>query len=132
MTATSQRLPVVFLPHGGGPWPFVKLGFGSDAEQASLAGYLRAVRDVPKTAPRALLDTAGYNDVWSNPRGAYRTNQAAKPVFEMLGVPGNIAFHIRPGGHEHNMVDYVALLDYADEVLFQKKSGSDWNVGPKP
>ena len=24
-----SRLPVVYLLHGGGPWPFVELGFGT-------------------------------------------------------------------------------------------------------
>ena len=23
----TPRMPVVYLPHGGGPWPFVDLGF---------------------------------------------------------------------------------------------------------
>jgi len=25
-----SRMPVVFVPHGGGPWPFVDLGFPRD------------------------------------------------------------------------------------------------------
>ena len=33
------RLPVVFLPHGGGPWPFVDVGM-SKPEHEELAGYL--------------------------------------------------------------------------------------------
>ena len=48
MTATSPRMPVVFLPHGGGPWPFVKLGFGSDAE------LQRAIRDSAYNTTRSM------------------------------------------------------------------------------
>jgi hypothetical protein len=81
-------------------------------------------------APRALLDTEGINDVWANPRGAYRTHAAAKKVYEFLQVPGKIAIHYRPGGHEHNLVDWTALLDFADEVFFQKRSDNDWNANP--
>ena len=47
-------MPVVFVPHGGGPWPFVDVGFPK-AEVAALADYLRTVRTVPETSPKALL-----------------------------------------------------------------------------
>src|ERR1700733_5448718 len=50
----GERLPVVFLPHGGGPWPFVDIGIGSKAEQAELASYLRSVAGLPKTPPKAV------------------------------------------------------------------------------
>jgi len=26
MRSTAPRLPVAFIPHGGGPWPFVDIG----------------------------------------------------------------------------------------------------------
>jgi aromatic ring-opening dioxygenase catalytic subunit (LigB family) len=53
--AGGGRLPVVFLPHGGGPWPFVDIGIGSKAEQAELAQYLRSIAALPKTPPKAVL-----------------------------------------------------------------------------
>ena len=34
------RMPVVFVPHGGGPWPFVDLGIPSE-QREPLAQYLR-------------------------------------------------------------------------------------------
>ena len=33
-------MPVIYVPHGGGPWPFVDLGFDK-AELDALAKYLR-------------------------------------------------------------------------------------------
>ena len=33
MTSATSRVPVVYVPHGGGPWPFVKIGIGDQAEQ---------------------------------------------------------------------------------------------------
>jgi aromatic ring-opening dioxygenase catalytic subunit (LigB family) len=53
--ASGGRLPVVYLPHGGGPWPFVDLNIGSKAEQAALASYLRSIASVPQTPPKAVL-----------------------------------------------------------------------------
>jgi aromatic ring-opening dioxygenase catalytic subunit (LigB family) len=47
-------MPVVFIPHGGGPWPFVDLGFDR-GECDELAAYLRGLADVPATRPTAVL-----------------------------------------------------------------------------
>ncbi len=47
----SARMPVVFIPHGGGPWPFVETGFPKH-ELEALAGYLRGVHDLPPEPPR--------------------------------------------------------------------------------
>lgn len=51
----GERMPTVFLPHGGGPWPFVDLGFGDKAELDALATYLRNLRVLPKSPPKAVL-----------------------------------------------------------------------------
>ena len=47
MTARTARTPVVYLPHGGGPWPFVDVGLGDPAELRSLTlkdEWVRRVR----------------------------------------------------------------------------------------
>jgi aromatic ring-opening dioxygenase catalytic subunit (LigB family) len=51
----SARMPVVFLSHGGGPWPFIDQPYGSLAELEALANYLRGVPKVPPAPPKALL-----------------------------------------------------------------------------
>ncbi len=84
MTTTSPRLPVVFLPHGGGPWPFVKLGFGSEAEQADLARHLRAVRDLPPAPPRALLVISAH---WEEPRPTVMNGSRPPLLFDYYGFP---------------------------------------------
>jgi hypothetical protein len=33
---TTARMPVVYIPHGGGPWPFVDIGM-DEGEHAALA-----------------------------------------------------------------------------------------------
>ena len=54
------RMPTAFLPHGGGPWPFVPLGFGTAEEQQKLAAYLRSVRHLPMQTPKALLVVSAH------------------------------------------------------------------------
>jgi hypothetical protein len=55
----ASRMPVVFFPHGGGPWPFVDLG-APKAEVDALTAYLRSVRAVPRTPPRGLLVVSAH------------------------------------------------------------------------
>ncbi len=50
----GARMPVVFLPHGGGPWPFVELGM-APSEVRELSDYLRSLSQLPPQRPRALL-----------------------------------------------------------------------------
>lgn len=65
-------------------------------------------------APRCLLETNGYDDVWSNPRGSYQTHLAAKAVWALLGASENVAAWYRAGGHNHGFADFTALLDFID------------------
>lgn len=48
------RLRVAFVPHGGGPWPFVNLGLPEN-ELQGLSDYLRELRTLPRTDVRAVL-----------------------------------------------------------------------------
>ncbi len=54
MTLTSTRMPVLFLPHGGGPWPFVDLGLPR-AEVHALATWLRELPGRLPAPPKAVL-----------------------------------------------------------------------------
>lgn len=84
MANASSRLPVVFLPHGGGPWPFVRLGLGSDAERAALAEYLRGVRDVPRTPPRAVLVISAH---WEERVPTVMSAERPPLLFDYYGFP---------------------------------------------
>ncbi|MBQ7119990.1 MAG: acetylxylan esterase [Oscillospiraceae bacterium] len=67
-------------------------------------------------APRKLLETNGREDTWANPKGSYITYEAAKEVFDLLGVPDNIAYRIREGGHAHTPEDFNALFAFIEDV----------------
>ncbi|MEO6602357.1 MAG: class III extradiol ring-cleavage dioxygenase [Polyangiaceae bacterium] len=82
--ASGGRLPVVFLPHGGGPWPFVDLGIGSKAEQAELATYLRSVAAVPQTPPKAVLVISAH---WEEAVPTVTTSLAPPMLYDYYGFP---------------------------------------------
>jgi aromatic ring-opening dioxygenase catalytic subunit (LigB family) len=84
MSAATQRVPVVFVPHGGGPWPFVPTGIGTEAEQAELADYLRSVAQLPAVAPRAVLLISAH---WEEAEPTVQTSPAPPLLFDYYGFP---------------------------------------------
>ena len=52
-------MPVAFVPHGGGPWPFVDLGL-APSEVSELTAYLQALRSLPTTTPKGLLIVSAH------------------------------------------------------------------------
>ncbi len=79
----TGRLPVVFLPHGGGPWPFVDLGFDRQ-EMATLAEYLRALPSLLPHKPKALLVVSAH---WEEPVPTVMTAAHPPMLYDYYGFP---------------------------------------------
>ncbi len=80
---STTRMPVVFLPHGGGPWPWADLGFPK-ADNDALAGYLRGVKALPSTAPRALLVISAH---WEESVPTVMTSPRPPMLYDYYGFP---------------------------------------------
>jgi aromatic ring-opening dioxygenase catalytic subunit (LigB family) len=78
-----MKLPVAFIPHGGGPWPFVDLGLPRP-EVETLAAYLRSVRHLPPQAPRALLVVSGH---WEAAAPTVMTSAHPPILYDYFGFP---------------------------------------------
>ncbi len=80
---SADRMPVVFLPHGGGPWPFVDIGWNlEDAD--GLAAYLRSVKALPKMPPKALLVISAH---WEERVPTVMTATAPPMLYDYYGFP---------------------------------------------
>ena len=79
-------------------------------------------------APRHLFTSDGISDDWSNPRGTALTWRAAQSAFDLLG--GRSIAHFRAGGHAFGETDWLALLDFCDEVYFARETGRNWAACP--
>lgn len=55
----TQRMPVAFLPHAGGPVTHVEMGVPT-SELEPLAAYWRSVRALPATKPKAVLVVSAH------------------------------------------------------------------------
>ena len=84
VASSASRLPVVYVPHGGGPWPFVDVGFGEPESYARLAAYLHGLADVPKTIPRGLLVVSAH---WEAGIPTVTTSLAPPLLFDYSGFP---------------------------------------------
>lgn len=79
----QERMPVVFLPHGGGPWPFVDIGWNlQDAD--ALAAYLKSIKALPKTPPKALLVISAH---WEERVPTVMTSSAPPMFYDYYGFP---------------------------------------------
>jgi aromatic ring-opening dioxygenase catalytic subunit (LigB family) len=80
----TTRMPVVFLPHGGGPWPWVDVGFGDAGELGALAAYLRSIHALPKTPPKALLAVSAH---WEESAPTVMTAEHPPMLYDYYGFP---------------------------------------------
>ncbi len=83
-TATSSRLPVAYLPHGGGPWPFVQVPFGEPAELAALTTYLQSIKHLSAQTPRAVLMVSAH---WEEPNPTVMTAARPPMLYDYYGFP---------------------------------------------
>lgn len=83
MTSSSERTPVAFFPHGGGPWPFVDIGMAK-LERDQLANYLAGLRHLPKQPPKAVLVVSAH---WEERVPTVMTSAQPPLFFDYYGFP---------------------------------------------
>jgi len=82
--ASHARMPVVYLPHGGGPWPFVEGGLGEPAVLARLAAYIRSLAQLPAEPPSALLVVSAH---WEEAVPTVMLAEQPPLLFDYYGFP---------------------------------------------
>jgi aromatic ring-opening dioxygenase catalytic subunit (LigB family) len=80
----GTRLPVAYIPHGGGPWPFVEMGMGERHELDALTAYLAGLPALTPTRPRALLVISAH---WEEPVPTVMTSERPPLLFDYYGFP---------------------------------------------
>jgi aromatic ring-opening dioxygenase catalytic subunit (LigB family) len=108
------RMPVVYVPHGGGPWPFVETGIGSKAELDTLAEYLRSLPTLPERTPTALLVVSAH---WEESVPTITTSEHPPLVYDYYGFPPESYALTWPApGHPAVAERVMALLSSAGIV----------------
>lgn len=71
-------------------------------------------------APRLLCVGSAEEDDWAGPAGELESCRLASPAWEAhgkKGLGGCVDYHIRPGKHDLNLIDWKAYLDFAAKAL---------------
>jgi aromatic ring-opening dioxygenase catalytic subunit (LigB family) len=84
MPAPAQRLPTLFIPHGGGPWPFMPVAFGPPDTWDRLADYLRGLDRALGKRPKAVLVISGH---WETERPTVNVGRHPPLLFDYYGFP---------------------------------------------
>lgn len=83
-------------------------------------------------APRAVYIASADEDLWADPRGEFLSLAHASPVFALWGsarvgegeMPGlerpahfgRLGYHVRRGGHNLTLYDWMRFVDFGEEV----------------
>lgn len=81
----SQRLPTLFISHGGGPWPFVDMSpLAPQAVWDRLEAYLRGINASLPTQPKAVLVISGH---WEEEVPTVCTGANPPMLYDYFGFP---------------------------------------------
>jgi aromatic ring-opening dioxygenase catalytic subunit (LigB family) len=85
MSASSARMPTVYLPHGGGPWPWMDMSaLVTDQEKQALTDYLAGlVAQLPRP-PRAMVVVSAH---WESSVPTVMTNPRPPIFYDYYGFP---------------------------------------------
>lgn len=81
----SARMPAVFLPHGGGPWPFMDdAAFGNPGGYKLMSEYMHKLRMVPPKQPAAVLVVSAH---WEAAVPTVMTSPRPPMLYDYSGFP---------------------------------------------
>ncbi|TNE50171.1 MAG: dioxygenase [Deltaproteobacteria bacterium] len=84
-TVSHERMPAIFLPHGGGPWPFTnKPLFGSPHMWDQMSSYMKGLGQIPPATPKGILVVSAH---WEE--AVPTVMSASKPpmLYDYYGFP---------------------------------------------
>ncbi|MCA9719826.1 MAG: dioxygenase, partial [Myxococcales bacterium] len=79
---SRMTLPAIYLPHGGGPWPWVQ-NFGGPGAHDSLRGYLEGLASRVEP-PAAILCVTAH---WEAPVATVSTSARPGMLYDYYGFP---------------------------------------------
>ena len=81
-------------------------------------------------APRPFISLEGETDTISLPEAVRQSDLAARPAFELFGVPDHLGVNYAKHGHAFTAEDWTAIMDFFDEHLRGKKIGRTFDRFP--
>ncbi|HYZ16520.1 MAG TPA: class III extradiol ring-cleavage dioxygenase [Candidatus Acidoferrum sp.] len=83
---SNDRLPTYFIPHGGGPWPFIDWPADQQPDLDVLAAFLRNLTRDLGTTPRAILVISGH---WEAAEPTVMAGATTSMLYDYGGFPAH-------------------------------------------
>jgi aromatic ring-opening dioxygenase catalytic subunit (LigB family) len=81
----TGRMPTIYLPHGGGPWPWMDLGrLFSDHERRALTDYLEGIVATLPRRPRAMVVVSAH---WEEAVPTVMSSARPPMLYDYYGFP---------------------------------------------
>ena len=84
MSHNRERLPALFISHGGGPWPFMEAGFGPPGTWDGLEAHMRGLDAEVGRRPKAVLVISAH---WEERMPMVNTGENPALLFDYYGFP---------------------------------------------
>ncbi len=85
MAMSDLRMPTIYLPHGGGPWPWIDMSpVVSDHEKRALTEYLAGLAAGLPRRPRATVVVSAH---WEEPVPTVMTHARPPILYDYSGFP---------------------------------------------
>jgi aromatic ring-opening dioxygenase catalytic subunit (LigB family) len=84
MMVTPPALPLLYIPHGGGPCFFMKESFGPPGTWDKMEQHLRGLSKTIGQTPKAILVISAH---WEENRPTVQTGSAPSMLFDYYGFP---------------------------------------------
>jgi aromatic ring-opening dioxygenase catalytic subunit (LigB family) len=80
----TKKLPVIYIPHGGGPWPLMKDAYGDPAPYDRLEAYLRGFGESMKDKIESILVVSAH---WEEPKPTLHFGEKPGMLYDYGGFP---------------------------------------------
>jgi aromatic ring-opening dioxygenase catalytic subunit (LigB family) len=90
MSGEHDRLPALYIPHGGGPWHVMKDDFGGRDAWAPLVKHLEEIGDMARRRAKALLVVSAH---WEEPVPTVHFGSAPGLLYDYYGFP-DFTYHL--------------------------------------
>ena len=123
MHATTARQPAIYIPHGGGPWPFMA---DPQGQYRSLTDYLHQLPHTLPEAPRAIAVVTAH---WEAPAFTVASGLNPELIYDYGGFPPNTYQVKYPAPGEPHVAARVAELAHAAGIEANLDPTHGWDHG---